>query len=95
MEIIILAAIVALLLVLSIVAVFKDVAAKILFWLYTAIALTCIGYSISIVFKDVFYFTLYDIGRIIMSLAVLIIPVILTNVSSMNSEQCKLCVNRS
>ena len=78
MEVIIPAATVVLLLVLSIVAIFKDVAAKILFWLYTAIALTYIGYSMPIVFKDVFYFTLYDIGRIIMSLAVLIIPVILT-----------------
>ena len=76
MVIIILTAIL-LLLFLSIVAVFKDVAVKILFWLYMAVALFGIGYSMSIVVKDVFYFTSYDILRIIMSLAVLIIPTIL------------------
>lgn len=77
MEIIILVAILSLLLFLSIVAVFKDVAVKILFWLYMAVALLGIGYSMSIVVKDVFYFTSYDILRIIMSLAVLIIPTVL------------------
>lgn len=78
MKIIIIIAILVLLFVLSITAVFKDVSAKILFWLYTTIALICIGYSISIVFKDVFYFTSYDILRIVMSLIVLIVPAILT-----------------
>lgn len=78
MEIIIFIAILVLLFVLSITAVFKDVSAKILFWLYTTIALICIGYSISIVFKDVFYFTSYGILRIVMSLIVLIVPAILT-----------------
>ena len=58
-------------------SVFKDVAAKILFLLSMAVALLGIGYSMSIVVMDVFYFTSYDIERIAMSMAVLIIPVIL------------------
>lgn len=72
MEIIILAVI-----GLSMMSVFKDVAAKILFLLSMAVALLGIGYSMSIVVMDVFYFTSYDIERIAMSMAVLIIPVIL------------------
>ena len=68
----------AVLLGLSIVAVLKDFAAKVLFWIYLYIVLSLIGYSLSCsINHDVFYLTRDDFEKIIASLIVLVIPVIL------------------
>lgn len=68
----------AVLLGLSIVAVFKDLAAKVLFWIYLYIVLSLIGHSLSCAINhDVFYLIRDDFEKIIASLIVLVIPVIL------------------
>lgn len=61
---------------LSISAVFNELAAKILFWLYVTIAFSGICYSIFIII-DGFYVTYDDFARIIVSLTILIIPAVL------------------